>query len=436
MFPRSHSLLLICMLLTHLGSVCSNCNFTESTWLTAGVPVDGTTDLNSGTSANDDVTRNLTPGAVRKPTARLELRVNPTTAASNVSSGLDSQNCAGDCYDDRADNSTGQDRIEKLRSNIQFICQGILLPIIAIPGCVCNIINIYVLTRETKATANTRYLVGLSIADLSYLIVAIIGWLEYLLQVLDYSAYVVVVTGMRVYWIRSFGALVTGRVSNIIILVLSLERFLVVKFPFTAKNSRLSRHPIKIQIGLFVFITVVFLPNIFRREYVEILDPVSNRTSGVVARTKFDLNNESFLLIHTYFLLVFLRLLPVFLVVVLNLAIVVTLKFSRVSLGTDQNSEGKRRSNELKVTRMLLVISLLFFICITPPLIHTLLGNGLPGYNFFGYNSQLFKIFFSIYPIFDAINSTVNFIVYVFMSDNFRGTFISMFRCKSWSETT
>lgn len=376
---------------------------------------------------------NNTSGSARSPITCLELSQNQSIATSNHSFELDAEGCDDDCCVNIAVLGARSDGMEKLKSSFQFICQGILRPAIAIPGFVCNVVNIWVLRRDGKSSANTLFLIGLSIADLSYLFIVLVAWGEYLLQVFNYPVFVVVVTGIRIYWIRSFASLTTGRMSNILIVVLSLERFVVVKFPFATKTFWLSRHPVKVMLGLSVCVIVVFFPNIFRREYIEVFDPVLNQSSAVIVRSDFDINNEEFLLIHTYLLLVVLRCFPVFLVVVLNLAIIITLKSSHFSLGAGQSSDDKRRLNELKVTRMLLVISLLFFICVMPGLIHTLLGNGLPGYNFFGYNSQLFKIFFYIYPVFDTLNSTVNFFVYVFMSDNFRQIFLNIFRRKSGS---
>ncbi|XP_064610920.1 probable G-protein coupled receptor B0563.6 [Liolophura sinensis] len=252
---------------------------------------------------------------------------------------------------------------EKADFDLLFIIPCIVLPVICVPGCMLNVLNIYVLAKQSKATTNNCLLIGLSVADLSYLLCILIVSAYSILEKLNYPLYIRAVTSARLDWNGYFTSLVTGRSSNAFIIILSLERFIAVKFPLTAKSSWLSRHPSKILASVFAFVTVLLLPNLFRVEFVKGFDPVSNQSFVSRKLTHFAEKNPEFYTVYTYVILVVLRLVPVLSVVVLNIAIIVTLKFSRKSWNSSQISDDKRRAKELKVTRMLVTIALLFVVC-------------------------------------------------------------------------
>jgi hypothetical protein len=83
-------------------------------------------------------------------------------------------------------------------------------------------------------------------------------------------------------------------------------------------------------------------------------------------------------------------------------------------------------SKEVALTRMLIVLSVLFMVCSLPSIIVRIVPFIVKDFQLGGRMQNIFMLMVSLLHLFPAINSSLNFFFYMYMGSKFRATFFSL----------
>lgn len=281
--------------------------------------------------------------------------------------------------------------------------------------CICGLVGnglvIYVVLRFSKMkTVTNLYILNLALSDVLFLI----------------SLPFLVTTSLLGYW-------VFGKAMCKIYMILFSINFFTGVFTLTAMSADRYLavcHPVRsvyyrtIRIAFFVCLTIwsisflVMLPiilysttvlkdNLPGKETCTILWPEKPSIPGDKAFTWYS------------FLLSFL--IPVALISVFYVSVIVRLK----SVGPRKKSKERKKSNR-KVTRMVLAMIFVYVFCWSPywcfqvELTFKTKGTAVPTWKIYMFNA---------FTVLSFTNSMINPILYAFLSDVFRKSFLKAFKC-------
>lgn len=353
-------------------------------------------------------------------------------ADTNVTKAFCNGSSQEDCLSLQEDNE-GDDQMTDFQETVdavQTYSNLVIRPSIAVFGCVCNIFNVFILTRKSMRNSFNNYLLALSLADLAFLLVALVRWAFWLLGWVNTALYQKTVLSFNLFVFDNLMNLGTGRLSNMLVLLLSIERFVAVRFPLKAKLSPLHRHSWKVILLTTVLVFAILIPNQFSRKMVVRFNPSTNESVILYQKTDFSTENADIYGAYVYCILFILRFVPVFFVVVFNMAIIITLSlYSRKSIRSTSTNQSSRDTEQLKLTKMLIALAIMFLLCVSPGFVHSVISNFHPHYNSGGKYHTLWALFYTIFTILDLVNSTFNFFVYLMMSTQFRAIFFNTFGC-------
>lgn len=93
------------------------------------------------------------------------------------------------------------------------------------------------------------------------------------------------------------------------------------------------------------------------------------------------------------------------------------------------NNMGNDSHEQLRITIMLLVVSLVFLLCILPGAIHSIMSQIYTQYSRFGSQSNINAIFGNVTYFLETFNSSINFVIYMAYSSKFNRTYRQIFGC-------
>ena len=216
-----------------------------------------------------------------------------------------------------------------------------------------------------------------------------------------------------------------SRVSTLLVVLISIERMIAVAFPLKVRSlvtkSRMIAAVVMCYIIPFAF--AAGLPPQYTYTFIQ--------GRPYIAQTKFAKDNADTLKIYNeYFLVITLRYIPVILVIIFNTVIIVLFKQGRKfqqksTVMTDRDSA--RLQEQRKLTRMLLSVALVFLVCLLPGDIVLLISGINTKFSFFGTYHNFFLVISDVSLLFEIINSSINFIIYMLLNKLFYGTCKSLF---------
>ena len=310
--------------------------------------------------------------------------------------------------------------------DITYCLQCIVFPILTAFGLLGNGLSLVVLFQKKIRNSTTSIvLIGLAISDVCFLVTNMARKSTCIIRQFDKLA-------ADTFNAMSFGGLfytktAFSRVSTLIVVLISVERLIAVAFPLKVRTLVTKTRMMIAVIVCFIipFAFCAGLPPQYTYTYI--------RGRPYIAQTKFALENADPLKIYNeYFLVISLRYIPVIVVIILNTLIIVLFKRSRRFQNKNAgNSERElaRQQEERKVTRMLLTVAIIFLICLLPGDAVLLISGINAKFSFFGTYHNFFLAISDLSLLFEIMNSSINFIIYMVLNRLFFETYSELF-CK------
>lgn len=301
--------------------------------------------------------------------------------------------------------------------SLSFWANGVGMLLIIIVGVFGNITSIKILFRKEMRSPVNYILVALAFADLIMIITMML--LNSLITIYPYTGY------LKDYYYIAFPIIsiiaypigtIAHTASIYMTLLISIERYIAVCHPLKAK-ALCTKNRAKATVLIVFFLSGIYnIPRFYENMLLEKTDGSETYYS---LQYTFLRKNELFVTIYIHWLyFFFIFLIPLTGIISLNLMIyrkVKALNRLRIKLT-------RMQIQEINLTPMLFCIVIVFFLCSFLSVIVNILEAFFV--EFLTKNSWLVPL--SNFLV--AVNSSVNFIIYVLLVEKFRLIFIKQFK--------
>ena len=337
--------------------------------------------------------------------------------------------------------SVNEEYISKETSQlIQGLITMVLIPILGFFGSFGNLLSLIVLFHQRMRNQTNYILAALCISDTLLLIHSLV-FSGIAIQVkmdpvkgLYNRAHVFPIVG-------AYTSIATARITSGLTTLLCVERFIAVYYPMQAHMTCTKRNTIIAIFLIFVSTFLVFLPFAFKWSAVTKVTPM-NTTVTRGGLTNFYFENVTFYTIYGTTLNVIYRFIPLLIIPFLNVKMIMAVRRTwklRRKMSIGHNNSTRRFSGksvtyrngdeENHITIMLLIVTFVFFFCILPGAINSIVTHVWKDYSRKGKARNLYRTLSSITYLFETINSSVNFIIYMACSKTFRSLYKNIFCC-------
>ncbi|XP_050516827.1 somatostatin receptor type 2-like isoform X1 [Diabrotica virgifera virgifera] len=303
------------------------------------------------------------------------------------------------------------------------IFQTILFTVVCIVGLVGNTLVIYVVIRFSKMqTVTNMYIVNLAIADECFLI----------------GIPFLITTILNRHWIFGYFAckaymLSTGInqfTSSILLCVMSADRYIAVCHPISSPKWRTPFISKMVSLFAWTFSILLMIPIVQHSKEIDNDGKTScviewanfDSTANISTNSTFEFDDQENAHMFTWYTFICGFAIPLCLIV--NFYWLVILKLKRV--GPKNKSKEKKRSHR-KVTNLVLIVVTVYIICWLPYWV-TQLAMSDDVDDTFSITLHLLASCMSY------SNSAVNPILYAFLSDNFKKSFVKACTCAANKE--
>ncbi|XP_059139393.1 uncharacterized protein LOC131927653 [Physella acuta] len=305
-----------------------------------------------------------------------------------------------------------------------------LIEIFAVFGLVTNVVNIIVFTRQGFQETVNITLVALGVGNMGALFFAmgffmLSPWFLHAdLPFIQADILTILVSFPHTYFIR---------VCGFINAFSSFSRCMCVVFPLQFKSIISKRVVWTFNTGVF-FVCLLCVAHVFFMAYFEAAFVPSRNKTLIVSRYRVSSD------IYTIWYFVTDLAVPIsyyIIIVVSNIVIVLKLKVKskwRISNAKQSLPDEQISQKDKKVTRMLIMISMLFVVCQTPIIMIYTASALERELTFRGKYSNVLILNSSFVILFDVIFGSVDIFIYYNMSTKFRNTFLELFAIRNLIE--
>ena len=299
---------------------------------------------------------------------------------------------------------------------ISLIIVNTLYAIICVVGLVGNGLVIYVVIQYTKMkTVTNMYILNLAVSDLCFLV-----GLPFLITTAIMKGWIFGFVMCKIYLILTS---INWFTSVFTLTVMSADRYMAVCHAVRSMSYRTPVVSAAICVCVWTASFLVMLPIILYSTTV----PKQNDPGGESCTLMFPqgqpINSQKAFIWYTFLMGMAI---PVTLIIVFYGMVLVRLK----NVGPRKKSKEKKKSHK-KVTKMVFAVIAVYIICWLPYWVFQLVQYYQPSPG----GIQPWKIYlFQVLTCMSYANSTLNPLIYAFLSDNFRKAFIKAFRCVKPSE--
>ena len=323
---------------------------------------------------------------------------------------------------------------------IQTLITLVFIPVFCLFGSIGNVLSLIVLFHQRMRNQTNYILAALCVSD-TLLLIHSLTFSGIAIQTKVNPSEGIYVRAHVYPIVGAYSSIVMARITSGLTTLLCVERFIAVYFPMQAHMTCTKRNTVIAILLIFVTTFLVFLPFAFK------WTPVTKVTARNITITRsnfteFYFDNNTFYTIYGSLLNIIYRFVPLLIIPILNImmirAVHRTWKLRRKMSGSGNNVSrrfsGKTVSygstdEENHITIMLLTVSFVFFICILPGAINSIVTHVWKDYSRKGRARHLYKTLFSITYLLETINSSVNFIIYMACSKTFRSLYKNIFCC-------
>ncbi|KAK6174614.1 hypothetical protein SNE40_017854 [Patella caerulea] len=309
-----------------------------------------------------------------------------------------------------------------------FYC--FVLPITIAIGFAGNISSFVVLNRKALRSTQTLVLLALTFTDTANVLSALWFCVTFTAKYF-YREEMENLLNLLYPYFGSFFYVIWGRISSLLVAVISVERCIIVIAPLRAKIIW-TRKVAMVCIAIsYVLPLIVLTPNLLEYKSVRIYE--QNLTDYKIGLRLTELGQD-----RDFYDKVFnvgvavLRYMPTLVVMCANIAISIGLWYHTAQ--RRKLTEGavcKMSSSDLQITKTLLIISLVFFFTTTPGTLVLLIQNVDPEYNFPFYRNNAYVAAFIVSYWLEILNSSINFIIYIISNKRFRREYKELLSCYS-----
>ena len=330
---------------------------------------------------------------------------------SNVTATMDAWTVANE---NCTNCSNFTESIDPPKAFVWTIINCVIWSLICVAGLVGNGMVIFVvLTYAKMKTVTNMYILNLAIADLCFLV-----GLPFLIVTAIMERWIFGYVMCKIFYIQTS---INWFTSVFTLTVMSADRYLAVCHPVSSMRYRapiVSRlvcvvvwtASLLVMLPIMIYATLVDHPEDEGHSSCTLVWPEAEAIAGDIA------------FIWYAFLLGFA--IPVSLISVFYILVLVRLQ----SVGPVRKSKEMKKSHR-KVTKMVLAVITVYVVCWLPYWIFQIVLQFVPG-NMPWWTRDLFQII----TVMSYTNSMLNPLLYAFLSDNFRKSFIKAFHCASRDE--
>ena len=222
--------------------------------------------------------------------------------------------------------------------------------------------------------------------------------------------------------LKKFLGFTAHRCSICFTAIIAIERFIAIRFPLIVKDIALSKNPLCFSLFVVFTISLCNCYHFFKYSIEERTLPGSNITVPVNIPT--ELYFSSYLDYYSVALDILTRFVPVAMVILFNILILVQLKKSQ---NFRKQHSNQSRGSSIQITKMLLIMSLVFIICVLPNMLVQILKAVLPQFRNKGREQHLYMLSRGISSTAEVINSSINILIYLGFNRIFRKQFMKLF---------
>lgn len=286
----------------------------------------------------------------------------------------------------------------------------VCFPILCVLGLLGNALSIAVLSEKRMTSSTTSYLITMAASDsiklLNDLVYFVVTLLFHLNQPLGQMAYA------YIYPYAHYVFHASVAVTSLLVVCITVERYVIIcRRP--AGNSHAvhqqrcnAAHAKLISATIFVGVGLLLSPLAFRYRTTRVCNNATNETSLDVETTEL-WQQDAFKTAFVYFHNVAFLIGPLLTLCVLNVFIIRTLRRSRL--------RSRRLALHRRVTLMLVTVTLVFMVCITPDAImSTVFGLGYTD------ASYVVRAVREVTDLLLTVNASVNFFLYCAFHHAFR----------------
>ncbi|XP_025097632.1 uncharacterized protein LOC112565946 [Pomacea canaliculata] len=300
--------------------------------------------------------------------------------------------------------------------------QCLIKPLVLLVGVPSNVVNCVVFWRQGLRDRMNLCLFCLSLTDLLYLILVFVQTV-----IGPFVEFVDILLGKEIYykcvvysgWVSQELRLLSGCIS----LVIGVERCVCVLLPLRAVSLISSRTMGLLLCSVYVITQLGFVTSLMSFQVIAVLD---SKTSKVLywttAPTDALKNYRSLFNIIQRVLLE--TVLPVSIFVVLSITTGITVARLKAAMlwreQTSSKGSDDNRGQQVALTRMLVLVSVVYIITALPYIAYTLVAVFVPEFNFGGkYQNSLFLVAL-ISTVCSMINGSFNVFIYYRQSSRYR----------------
>ena len=303
----------------------------------------------------------------------------------------------------------------------------VLWPIIIFPGIFGNALSLIVIRKMEDSNCTSKFLISLAVADTMNLIVKgaqmVFTWGE-MFWPHQYIAWTLSTQSILVI------SLIPDRISKAITVAIVCERIIALKTPLRYK---IICRPMRINVIIVLVFVVITLANVHTVvDFVNFHFTIGeNRTIRTVIGDKYGDQMSKWNSIYIMVNLLIFELMPIPIVFVCNIIIIFSLRKRTILGSTTSEVQQLRKLQERQLTKLLLTISMLFFLLTGPAMVYRVifLAGIIPSYTI----AVLMK---DLHMTLSLTNSAINFVVYIVMSKKYRQGYEAIIcRCRRTNGT-
>ncbi|XP_059164112.1 uncharacterized protein LOC131947045 [Physella acuta] len=294
----------------------------------------------------------------------------------------------------------------------------------SIIGTGTNTVNIVIFLKQGLQDSVNISLFSLAISDIlsliSFGILAL--WVSpiYVYSELD------VISGEFEYIVGGMFHSTMTRITGWITAFITLERCLCVAIPLKVKSILTIKRVAICMVSVFLIVFISYMPLFYTNQIVWKFFPLFNRTMlGITFTPDRALIDFFVFLFHT----VISTFGSFIAVLICTITLVIELKqktkWRKQATMTSSVKPGEAKSissKEIKVIRMIVLLSTAFIISSTPTMAFTIWSIADQSFTAVGYNRNIFNVSFSFIFLIEALNSSISMLVYYTMSTKFKVT--------------
>lgn len=282
---------------------------------------------------------------------------------------------------------------------------------IATIGLLGNGLVIFVIMKYSKMkTVTNMYILNLSVADSLFLI-----GLPLIMTTVKVESWIFGYFLCKLYYILTCINMFTGTFT---LTAMSADRFLAVCFPIQAITARTPRNAIIIIVLIWIFSFIFMLPVVLYTELVPKWGFADKYSCLIMWPTQLGTPGQNIFITYT--------LLLGFVIPIIMISILYTLLVIRLKTTGSQAQSVRRRTSHRKVTKLVTIIIMVFFVCWLPYWVFQVLLVVSPPKQ----KLPIWQVYiFQVFTILSYANSMINPLLYAFTNENFREAFINAFKC-------